>query len=362
MHRFSNNAVYTLTVGVDDTETEFALTADDAGALNVPSFNWDGSFQALTLYNATMPGVYEIVHVTLDGGSGSYTVVRGAESLEGIEGEGTAVAWPAGTKAAARVTAGMLKSFVQGGHVWDSDSSEDTLFAGQHGAVHALRGVSLNAPVYAPNTFAVAGFPAVQRYDTGPYGGTNRPRSCGQEGVVATHNVNLGVVPAWAATTVYGDQAVIRPTTPDGYQYWLDIKHFVPGDTDTSGATEPTWVAGQTTVVEGEVYWSRADLATGVELDFGADVLFLPTEVGFICTGYGVSVSAAPFITVESADVGGGALVTNQQLTITGEKQWHRFTSVPNEGMHAIRFKLNTAATGDAFTGRFYAKGVFVAV
>lgn len=351
MHRFSNNAVYTLTAGIDDTETELVLVADGDWPFDIPSA-YDGSFQAVTLYNPAIPGVYEIVHIVAPAGVDTYIVERGAE--------GSANAWPAGTKAAARVTAGMLSSFLQGRYERDVDGM-DKLSTGFYGRVYASRGVSLSAPVYANDTWAIAGVPAVQRFEAAPFG---MPfRSVGIESVMATRTVNLGVVPAWAATTGYSDQSVVRPTTPDGYQYAISDPYYPDNPVLTSGGSEPTWAESVAfDAAYPDVEWVRVALSTGVELSFGPDILFLPTEVGFICTGYGASVSAAPFITVESADVGGGALVTNQQLTITGEKQWHRFTSVPNEGMHAIRFKLNTAATGDAFTGRFYAKGVFVAV
>lgn len=351
MYRFSNNAVYTLTAGIDDTETELTLVADGDWPFDIPSV-YDGSFQAVTLYNPAIPGVYEIIHIVATAGTDTYTVERGAE--------GVASAWPAGTKAAARVTAGMLNSFLQGGQEKD-DAGTNRLHAGRDGRVHALRGVSLNAPVYADDTWAIPGVPAVQRYEEPAYGGLFR--SVGSESVVATRTTDLGVVPAWSAETGYYDQSVVRPTTPDGYQYAISDPYYPDNPVLTSGSSEPTWAESVAfDAAYPDVDWVRVDLAAGVELSFGPDVLFLPTEVGFICTGYGASVSAAPYITVESADVGGGALVTNQQLTITGEKQWHRFTSVPNEGMHAIRFKLNTAAAGDTFTGRFYAKGVFVVV
>lgn len=350
-HRFSNNAIYTLTADIDSSEIQLSVAADGGSTFNVPSA-YDGTFQAATLYNSTIPGEYEIVHIVAPAGADQYLVERGAE--------GVARAWPAGTKIAARVTAGMLGSFLQGAQEKD-DGGTNRMHAGRDGRVHALRGVSLNAPVYANDTWAMAGVPALQRFETPSYGMSFR--SVGAESIIATRTVNLGVVPAWAAATGYSDQSVVRPTTPDGYQYAISDPYYPENPVLTSGGSEPIWAASVAfDAAYPDVEWVRVDLTTGVELSFGSDVLFLPTEVGFICTGYGGSVSAAPYITVESADVGGGALVTNQQITITGVNQWHRFTSVPNEGMHAIRFKLNTAATGDIFMGRFYAKGVFVVV
>lgn len=352
MHRFSNNAIYTLTAGIDSSEMQLSMVADGDSTFNVP-YTPDGTFQAATLYDPTMPGVYEIVHIFSVDGEYQYLAVRGAE--------GAARAWPAGTKVAARVTAGMLSSFLQGTQEEDAAGETSKMYAGVYGYVHTLRGVSLNAPVYANDTWAIAGVPALQRFETPPYGMSFR--SVGAESIIATRTVNLGVVPAWAAATGYSDQSVVRPTTPDGYQYAISDPDYPENPVLTSGGSEPIWAASVAfDAAYPGVEWVRVDLTTGVDLSFGSDVLFLPTEVGFICTGYGGSVSAAPYITVESADAGGGALVTNQQITITGAKQWHRFTSVPNEGMHAIRFKLNTAATGDIFMGRFYAKGVFVVV
>jgi hypothetical protein len=164
------------------------------------------------------------------------------------------------------------------------------------------------------------------------------------------------------------DGAVVRPTTPNGFQYRLWVgASFDPGATNTllSASPEPEWPE----TIEWDVWfdgdangkWVASDPIAGIDETIPAGMIFYPSEVGFVCFNHS-GVTGQPFVSIGTA-AAPALLVNNQQLTaISGANQVHRFTSMPANGITDLRITLVTAATGTSprFHGRFYAKGFFI--
>lgn len=199
--------------------------------------------------------------------------------------------------------------------------------------------------------------------------GLGSHKNSGAESAWSSHFVELGVPATWSGSTVYADGAVVRPTTPNGFQYRLWHGTYdteaLP-NTITSYSVEPTWPTGIGDSVEadnpavGDHYWIAADLTTGTDETIPAGMVFYPTEIGFICFNHS-GVSAAPFVSIGTA-AAPTLLVNNQQLSgITGASQRQAFTGF-KDGITDLRIKLVTPATGASarFHGRFYAKGIFI--
>ncbi len=348
-HLFTNNAVSTLASGVDADDTTLAL-ATGGGALFASPTN--GDVQYVTLTNPSAPGVYEIAEVTSRSGD-TLTVSRGVE--------GTAEIWGAGTQVSARVTAGMLSRFAQnqannGGGLAIGESR--VKFAGSSG-------VAINANSRdVSGAWLIGGYPVLQATQE-PNGFAMSP-VMSVEAVNGTFSVDLGVVPAWATATAYVHGSVVRPATPDGYQYRLDIMDATVPSLTSAGA-EPTFPAAVNGTVEfGDVdgvgQWVGADLAAGVQQTvFPGNVRFYPDEIGFICDGYG-AISAAPYVSIGTS-AAPTLFANNVQLSqITAANMRHRFTSLATNGVEDLLFTLETPAVGGVFHGRFYFRGTFVEV
>jgi hypothetical protein len=99
---FTNNAEAALVGAIDSGDDQ--ITVDDAGAF-LGYFD-DGGVQLATLTNPATPGVVEIIEIYDRAGN----VLEVNRAREGT----AAQAWPAGSTLSARVTAGMLASFLQG--------------------------------------------------------------------------------------------------------------------------------------------------------------------------------------------------------------------------------------------------------
>lgn len=212
-------------------------------------------------------------------------------------------------------------------------------------------------------SWRIAGMPCLQRDDW--WFGSGAEMYASAEANFATPWVDLGNGAPWAATTVYKDGDVVVPTTPNGKQY-----HLWHGSYDaqakpnqfTSGSTEPTWptTAGDS-VTESGNDWICLDAANGFEMSIPAEMVFYPSEIGFICFNH-ANVSAAPYVSVGVTGTP-GAFVNNQQLTgITGANQRQAFTGFKDGVTTAMTFKVNTPAAGtnSKFHGRFYVKGTFI--
>lgn len=330
-HMFSNNAATTLDGAITDSATSITL-ATGTGALFASPDALDSEVQMATLVAGAD---IEIVRITARAAD-VLTVERGREGT-------TAIAWADGSRIEARITADMLDRNLQN----QDDSSGIAIGTYASGAMG--------------NAWVIAGFPALQRPAAVSLG---MDKHMTPDATGATFAVNLGVVPTWAASTSYVDGVAVKPTTPDGNQYIMRMR--APPFTDlTSGTVEPpfddTFVAIDFDAADSVNKWYGVDLAAGFQQTVQSSaVRFYVTEVGFICLEFGASVSAPPSISI-GTNGDDTRYMNNVALSaIDGSYQIHRVAVTDRRGVTNLRFKLDTAAVGDVFVGRFYYKGTFV--
>lgn len=236
-------------------------------------------------------------------------------------------------------------------------------------AAESSSAIGARARTYARETWNIGGWPAMQRYEYGNSGASSAIPAMGVPFCAAMYWMDLGVVPAWQTSTGYTDGDVVRPTSPTGWQYYLVTYYYsttpgsvlttVPGET-----TEPTWPTTQGDSIGTNAGWDNGEwvavnMAAADLMAVPDDVLLLIDEVVFVCYKYS-GVTAAPFVSIGTA-AAPTSLVNNQQMTgITGALQVHRF-ALSNAVVGAnIRFKLETAATGGQFHGRFFVRGTAI--
>lgn len=354
MHLFTNNARATLAVDLGSNASDNQiLLVDDGAAYSFASFDvpdnkidsidWiDGKHQMATLYNPAEPNVLEIVKIGYQGWSNElshdvFIVLRGQEQT-------TRRAWPAGTVIEARITAGMLKTFVQ----------EDGKLVRQ-----GRGGGGDN------NVVQLSGWPLSQATrgnlgDPLSYANLNLAR----EAVGSTPILSLGDTPLWQSDDTYPSGSVVKATGIPGFQYLFEA---YSNDATTSSTTQPSFDASgwnpREVYADGESE-SNGDKPIGfwlpipdpVDFQVPFDFPLMLTEVGFVCSDY--STTSPPTISV-GTDTEPGKYVAAQPLNqITGGAQCQRF--VITEGgplLGSIRVKLDVAADG-LFKGRFYWRGV----
>lgn len=339
---FSNNAEGVLSDGISDSE--ITITLDDTpGAANFQYLN-NGEFQRATISDLDAPGVTEIVRILgLDGLT--LTVERG------VEGSAPAT-WPSGAKLSARVTAGMLDSFVaQDSNGVVSTGSDPFVVNGRANMQGGL--------------VQVAGWPALVlgrvNYSGQPI---SQDKGFSHEVVGGTQLVSLGTTPAWVSSQYYGSGSVVLPTTPNGFQYSYEKTPF-GGATQVS--TEPAFdTSGYPVAVVNpsdpdkiDGYWLPTPNPLGLRIllnGFSGGVML--TEVGFLCLEHGAS--TPPTISVAAGTVSEPlALVSGVSLSgIDGAEQvWRHVIADGGKLQNEIRFDVGTPATG-TFVGRFYWRGV----
>lgn len=349
MHRFSNNAVSTLAAGIDGFVTTIALTMNGGALFSVPPTE-DGTFQLATLTHASVPGVYEVVRLIANPAADTFTVERGVE--------GSPIAWPAGTEVSARVTAGMLSAFIQsrigapvimdpsGGTIVLGSGSGDT--SGATAGTFVARGVSR-----ANNAWVIGGQSVVQHAHAQDL---SFSPTLAYEAVGTTHPVDLGVPLAWNVAHNYIRGRVVRPTTPNGYQYWARIASLT--EDALYSATEPAFPGnGNPAEVVPLGEWVATAMPVTITRDFPH--LLVVTEVGFINHMYGATSSPTVSIGVTGDATRFANAVPLSQITAQGHI--HRIP-ITTGGAPAddLVFRVDTAATGGVFMGRFYFKGFFV--
>lgn len=351
LHQFSNNAETTLAVALDLVDTTMVVTGDDTAQGKAEAFLSSG--QPATLTHASLPGMYEVVLITGREGL-NFTVVR--------EYEGAAQEWPAGTLISARITARMLEHFLQ------RDPQTGLVAAPGSGPSFALGEGELSSVARYSNALVIGGRSRIEggiqlsgwntlqlvRSQSGPSG---YDRNVAHESVGGSIPVDLGTAATWATDTAYGRGAVVLPTVPGGFQYWIDITDVEDSGSSSVGA-EPAWnSAGATPVDRGNWY----PTALPVDINTGALRNVLITEVGFIAHKY--SASSPPMV-----DIGteanptrfANAVALNQ---VTGDGCVHRIPLTVGGAMvkdEGLRFRVNTAASGGRCLGRFYWRGIFI--
>ena len=323
MQLFTNNAEALLAGAIDGTAT--ALTVTDSAAADLFAQPSGRDSQLATMTHSSMPGVVEIVAVTHRSGV-DFTVRRGHDGTLPKD-------WPAGTSFQARVTAEMLQGFAQ------TDPETWLMRTGQvQGQPFAMESPpAILAPIYLSQ---------------GGYKPFFHSGGIALDAVAATFPVDLGVAQTWG-TQSFNRGDVVKPTTPDGYQYWWDSA----GASYASSGVEPAFNGpGVTPASDG--FW----VATKEPIDFTMRTrqLICVTEVGFIAKQ--VSATSSPSVSIGTFDAP-TRFANNVALSqiVAGGWQVHRIP-VAGGGMltDELAFKLEAAATGGQFTGRFYWRGFHV--
>lgn len=338
---YANNISYTLSAAISSSDTSFVV---DPGGPSFPAADpAKGEVLWFTLTNPAAPSSTEIIRVSAyNSDTRTVTCKRGA-----------AVDWAAGTKMSLNLLASSIQRFVSaGGDGGDGNGGFLRLpDSGGAGLLGRLRLTDQGAEALSGNPMLSA------------------RAAC--EMVFTSRIVDLGVPLTWAASTDYSIFSVVAPSTPNGKQYgvtsspegFIDLGYFLRSDyVYKSSATEPDW--GETTDEDrpltnawgDEIYghWTEIDLSTKVNVLTPSMVV---TEVGFIA--YSSDVTAKPYVSI-GANNTETTFANNVQLSqITGIYGGvHRIlVPVGAQPIYSFTFKLETAATGNPFTGRFYWKG-----
>lgn len=346
MFLFSNNARTTLADALTDDSGDpdygtITAVADDSADTFQSSFG--GNSQLGTLSHPSMPGVWEVVKILARSGP-VFTVERGFELPTDVAVQ----AWPAGSVLEARVTAATLRSAPQShdGFLSLGDSNPEI-------ASYQLR--ALKTPVGV-----VRAFPLML---DAPLDGATATASA--LAVVGTsHFLDLGVPQTWAfGSYQHGD--VVIPTTPNGVQYFActnnQASYSVPSEPAFVDATSCPPLNAD---VPAPGFWIPTAMPIDIEMAASGAGFFVVEEVGFICAEK--TSSTAPVVSIGS-DLNGSSpdatrYADNVALSqITGDGFIHRIP-VADGGqlVNALKFKVETAATGGVFRGRFYWRGFFV--
>lgn len=355
---FSNNAEGTLAAGISDSDTAITLS-DLPGAYRFHA-DVDGDLiQRATITDAD-PDVFEIVYITANPGGLSLTVLRGQEGTD-------PVAWSAGAKISAKVTAGMLNDLAPKNGL-EKDPLSD--YGRQFRTTTNNGQFVVNGRVDASyRAVQFGGIPSLQTVyaatRNNPLDDGNVDLNLSHESFGGTAFVELGDTEpgTWTADQPYGQNAMVKPSTPTGYYYLLDLE---PGNDYSENSTAPAFdefgscpeALGADDSVVG--VWVAVPDPLVVKEAFPGGVRLLVTEVGFICTSYGAS--TAPVVSIGASD-NPTLLANNVSLSqITDANQVHRIPISAGGAMHYnLVFSLETPATG-TLKGRFYWRGLFVSV
>lgn len=345
-HLYVNNAKTTLAVALGIGAT--TMTVDSAGMLPTPSA---GETIPLTLTHGTLPGVYEVVHVTDTAGAPALAVTRAVE--------GTEQDWPIGTDVKANITAGMLGVLLQQdaeSKVVSMPSGNAVLLGGgtRASSSTAFSGSAvINGRSRMSNVVQISGRPVLQL--AGP-SGSGLGLEFSRVHVGGTPPVDLGTVAAWADGD-FRRGSVVRPSTPDGYQYWLEIDDINADYLSITG--EPAFPgAGNPVDVTGGTFWATptpADISTNNMLGL------VVTEVGFICQKWGAS--SPPSVSIGTASAPTRYASAVSLTSINGDQTIHRIPIAAGGAVvnyEALRFQVTTPAGSGRCLGRFYWHGFFV--
>lgn len=349
MHLFSNNAVTTLAAALDADAGDTAMQVASAALFQTIGAG-DGNMQLATLTHPDLAGLYEVVAITETDGV-NWTVIR--------EAEGAVQAWPIGTKVEARVTAGMLNTFLQR----DPDSrrvnnpnggSSFALSGAVAGSAKSTASLVFGGASRVANSIQLSGRPYLQL--TRSDDGSGIDYNLSYESVGGSIPVDLGSAATWSAGDYFRGSVVV-PTVPDGYQYWLAISSV--DDALSNDATEPAFDGPGGGVASAAGWW----FPTALPVDITTEnfVGLVVTEVGFIA--HVMTASGAPNVSIGTAS-NATRFANNVALSqITAGGMIHRIPLSAGGALlnsEPLRFSVDTAATGGRFLGRFYWRGFFV--
>lgn len=344
-HVYVNNAETTLAVGLNTGEE--AMTVANASML--PSLSEGAGGIALTLTHSSFPGLFEVVLVTDVSGAPELLVTRGYE--------GDQQDWPIGTHVRGNITARMLGAMLQ----QDDETKVVRMPSGNAVLLGSVKASSTtafsgsfvgNGKSRMASAVQISGFPILQLAATD---GNDLDRNFSNMHIGGTPPMELGMVPTWADGQ-YRRGSVVAPTTPTGYQYWLEINDI---NTDyLSLAGEPAFSGENPVDVDGGTFWA---IETPADFSTGNVQGLVVTEVGFICQRYGGS--APPSVSIGTASAPTRYANAQSMTSITASNTIHRFPIAvggPIVHFEALRFQVTTPAAGGRCLGRFYWHGFFV--
>lgn len=330
-HAFSNNAVTTLAAGISDSATTITLTSDTAFA----SVGAGGLVQAMTITDPANVLSPEVVYATAIPSAGHRTVLRGQEGT-------TAQTWGAGAIVSARVTAGMLGSFVQ---------ADDE-------GVLLIPGVSTGRNWRGPGVVQMSGFQFLQQQRSAVGSSANDiDPNLGVELVGAGVYVSLGSTPTWTSGATYYQGNIVQPPVSNGYQYCFETRNNINDSTSTT--TTPAFGSTPCAALNGSTdvgFWTPVDLSylnvgTG-SLPGGAEILV--SEVGFICSNYSAGTAPVVSIGINGDTTKYASSVSLSQIAAAGHV--HRIPVTAGGEVGQPKFSLVTPGSG-TFVGRFYWRG-----
>lgn len=332
-HAFSNNAVTTLAAGISDSATEITLTSDAAFA----SVGTGGLIQALTITDPANVLPPEVVHATAIPGAGQRTVTRGQDGT-------TAQTWGAGAIVSARVTAGMLGSFVQ---------ADDE-------GVLLIPGVASGRNWRGPGAVQMSGLQSLQPQRSAVGSAANGiDQNLGVELVGTSVYVSLGTTPTWTSGAGYAQGDVVVPPTPvpDVDQYCYEPRSYLTDISETT--TTPAFEITACAALNGATdvgFWTPIDLSF-LAVDIGSlpgSTGILVSEVGFICSNYSAGTAPVVSIGINGDTTKYASSVSLSQISDVGHV--HRIPVTAGGVVGTPRFTLVTPGTA-TFVGRFYWRG-----
>lgn len=342
MYLYENNCEGLLANALGEYDT--TVTVTNAGRW--PSEQFAPSRPMLaTLSNRSIPGVFEVVRIVgRDEGAPNpnvaFVVKRAQESSDRFE-------WPAGTTLSARITAGMLDSFatkITDGYFWPAGLGQTSYF-----------GIADN-PAILRNFPTLLDSPTYDWHEAG-----NSLPVCG-----ASVFVDLGVPRVWSGSNYqHGD--VVQPPVANGYQYWASTNasfmYNTEADFSNAGEVVPFITYG------GQQRGAWMPMATPLDFSarLGIGAAFVVDEVGFIVLS--TNASTVPTVSIGSALDSNSrdktrfanAVALSQIDPSVGGGQVHRIPVTAGGSLvDELTFRLDAAATGGSFVGRFYWRGFFV--
>lgn len=343
--------------------TEFTVTSDGAEEdfAEPQPFDYAGggrdalaarpSVQYLTITHPSLPGEYEIVG--LRSRSGTAFVVDRSLPLSTMHPDFTpAIAWPAGAIVEARITAGMLDSFLAApgaGRVVRTETGK------------GFRVNCMPSPA-AGNNVQIAGWPILEtaRAVPGTYAHV-QDDNLSRVVVGGSPPVELGAVKTWTASQPYPRGSVVAPTTPDGSHYFYEpVTKGVVAEVVSQSPTEPAFAGGRCDAVDhnGDFcgYWIATPADRVITQSFSeSNGVLVPDEVGFICTGH--TSTMLPSISIGTTANPARFASNVSLMQIAGAPHTHRIpVQLGGPACSELVFTLNAPADAD-FTGRFYWRG-----
>jgi len=343
--KFANNATRTLASATTASYLDEALvmTGTEVGDF---AYMGPGDTQVGTLTDPSLPGQYEIVVIRAISGN-IFTVTRGAEST-------LPVAWPAGAKLEARVTAAMLDSFLQLDYAGNGT-------AGTNGSNFAINGVVPND--YVPGgTQQIGGWPIMRVHRRKPDLTTTQDTNFTHEVMGATHVLSIGAPAVFNTSTNYSPHDVVRLSASTAYQYTYAPLHPLM---EVYTKVSPSAGVTSTIVVGGSTYghWlcTPNPVDVTVDLALGPKNGLMVTEVGFLWAAY-AAVSSTPVVSIGTSSNATRFASSVPLSQLSGLSSVHRIPVTTGGALASdIRFTVVTPASGQLI-GRFYWRGVALAV